>query len=38
MNRRTFLLAIPGIWLEVRPGLAAGEELAVVYLRIDGMT
>ncbi len=38
MKRRAFLRSVPGLWLTVRPVAAAGAELAVVHLRIDGMT
>lgn len=38
MRRRTFLQILPGIWLALRPLTAVAAELAVVHLRIDGMT
>ncbi len=38
MTRRTFLQLLPGIWLALGPTTAGTAEVAVVYLRIDGMT
>lgn len=38
MSRRAFLQIFAGLWLVLRPGASGGVELAVVHLRIDGMT
>jgi hypothetical protein len=38
MNRRGFLASLPGLWLAFRAVSGQAEELAVVHLRIDGMT
>ncbi len=38
MNRRAFVLTFPSILLALRPAAARGGELAVVHLRVDGMT
>jgi len=38
MNRRAFLGVLPGLWLAFGAVPGQTEALAVVYLRIDGMT
>lgn len=38
MRRRTFLRGLPALALAFRPPFALAEDLAVVHLRIDGMT
>lgn len=38
MRRRTFLRGLAGLALALRTSLAVAEDLAVVHLRIDGMT